>query len=1729
MNLKGKKLFAGIMLSIMTLCLLFSQKEVYAETGNFWVDINENKQATSTAYGVGNPTLTGGQHIWELLSYLSQTGTTTDNKKLYCVKAGVSATWNDSTKWNDPTQRRVNYTTGYNIKTGKTEINDLPNTQSVYKEIATGNYYKQILWIIDNMYIPGTGDGKSSAEDRKNLLNAAANFAGIDLTDSYYSDMPLSDDDIEVVQQLALWYYTNHDEQIYTYEEEINNALWIKNSVTGGSWKQLYTFNQDNGYGERKADQMDALYKYLIAMAEANKDEYVEKDSLNNDLNELKAPVTIAQNQITAENLNTNYYKVGPINITKNNDLPYSIDVTVKDGNGNQVSDISYVKADGTSVDINQLAFTNNQAVVYVKVPKTAGSKLDIDMNINYKTTNAILWFPGNSNLEQPIIEVTKQPHKDPVHFSTDEQEFDLSLRKFITKIEDSNGNSRDYSYATRVPALGDWTLDNGTTEIKSHVKTPLKVSKGDKVTYTIRIYNEGKLDGTATKITDYLPEGLEFISASQSTINNENGWSNPSGDGKTIVTEKLKNETIIAYDGTSNPAYKDVQIECKVIATNTEQSLKNIAEITEDYNASGVADRDSNPDNVNKDVNNYNPEAPTTGKGEQDDDDYEDLILKEFDLSLRKFITAIAPQGNMDEMYEVDTREPELDGSWGTGKDATTLNKQHRKDPLPVKSGDYVLYTIRVYNEGEIDGYASLIKDTFQDGLEFINSQDEAIKKYNGIWQIEQDGSITTDWLAKGKGKEDGYSEGDANYTANLIKALKTDNNGNVTISKTDPLNPDYRDVQVLLKVTESNESNRTLDNRAQIADDSDKDGNPVDDRDSTPNQWIDGEDDQDHDPVRLQSFDLALRKFISKVDGTEPAVSRDPNGNIDASELATGNETTAKYNHTKKPLQVNKDSKITYTIRVYNEGDVDGYASKITDHLPEYLEYIPANQSQVNTDYGWEISSDGRTATTSYLAPTDDTTVNKNEKIITARNGETLSYRYVEIECKIKDGAQVGTYLTNIAEISEYKDDKGETVNPDRDSTSNNVNLPSDTDLPGYKDDEIDSGKTYIPGQEDDDDFEKIVIVKKVDLALTKFITAVSSDANIEDGEYLTPDKKIGSKTNEYTRATVADTRGLKAGTSTNATYTEKKDIEPLVVGKNSYILYNIRVYNEGEVNVFAGEITDYLPENLEFVQGEFNTNYGWTAEGQTVKTNYLSKANGDDKILKAFDKENDDGAGSGLDYKDLPVLCKVSSNAPTGRKLINTAEITKYEDENGNTLPNDVDSTPENKQTKNVENREEDDDDYEVVILQNVDLALTKFITAISDDQNIEDGEYLTLNRNAWSETNPYTRQTKVDSTELKAGTSTDAVYTRVKDPLTVNKNSYVLYNIRVYNEGDVDVFAGEVTDYLPENLDFVNGDFNKQYGWSAQGQTIKTNYLSSENGKDKMLKAFDRAGDDNAGSGIDYKDLPILCQVNSKTPSNKELINTAEITKYEDENGKELPNDVDSTPENKKTKNDKIREEDDDDYEVVVVQDFDLSLIKYVSQVIVTEGGKTTTTNTKNTGNKATDIIPKVEVHKKKINSTTVKFVYTIKVTNEGDIEGYAKEITDYIPAGLKFVQADNPSWTTKGDGAIATNALADTLLKPGESAPVTVVFTWINGADNLNLKRNYAEISEDYNEYGVPDKDSTPNNKIENEDDIDYADVLLSIKTGKAVTYIFLVGAILIVLAGGIILIRKYVL
>ena len=301
--------------------------------------------------------------------------------------------------------------------------------------------------------------------------------------------------------------------------------------------------------------------------------------------------------------------------------------------------------------------------------------------------------------------------------------------------------------------------------------------------------------------------------------------------------------------------------------------------------------------------------------------------------------------------------------------------------------------------------------------------------------------------------------------------------------------------------------------------------------------------------------------------------------------------------------------------------------------------------------------------------------------------------------------------------------------------------------------------------------------------------------------------------------------------------------------------------------------------------------------------------------------------------------------------------------------------------------------------------------------------------------------------------------------------------------------------------------------------SEAVSIVTDYLSKDQEKtvgENLLKAFD-------GEKLDYKDVQVAFKVIEPNTSDRIIINKAQISKDTDKDGKDI-DDRDSTPDKW------VEGEDDQDIEKIKVQYFDLSLRKWVTQAIVIESDGTTTVT--ETGHKAEDdpeAIVKVDIKKKKLNSVTIKFKYSIRVTNEGNIAGYAKEIKDYIPDGLKFVAEDNPTWTVVDDKTIVTDSAKDILLKPGDSTEVEVVLTWINSQDNMKVMDNWAEISKDYNEYGSPDIDSTPNNRKPGEDDIDDAPVLVTVQTGQIQLYLGISFIVLVIVGTGVTLIKKFIL
>ena len=204
----------------------------------------------------------------------------------------------------------------------------------------------------------------------------------------------------------------------------------------------------------------------------------------------------------------------------------------------------------------------------------------------------------------------------------------------------------------------------------------------------------------------------------------------------------------------------------------------------------------------------------------------------------------------------------------------------------------------------------------------------------------------------------------------------------------------------------------------------------------------------------------------------------------------------------------------------------------------------------------------------------------------------------------------------------------------------------------------------------------------------------------------------------------------------------------------------------------------------------------------------------------------------------------------------------------------------------------------------------------------------------------------------------------------------------------------------------------------------------------------------------------------------------------------------------------------------DMGLVLNKKFDLKLDKFVSKITVQnkEGVKTY--------NYTDSTMAKVDITAKRMVGSTIVVEYKIKVTNEGNIAGYAKNIVDYLPKELKFNSDLNSTWYAGNDGYLYNTELAEQVINPGETKEISLILTKQISDSSSVIVNNLAEIYEDYNELGIKDIDSNIRNQAQGEDDMGSANVLITIKTGSVVTYTCITLISLIILGAGIYVIRK---
>ena len=1743
----------GIIIAIVAIiAFLLSYIISYANTGET-LHVNLTRlDTTGIGYGIGNAEQSSGNNavIWNITTHDANGAVSATQRNLYCVKANYGATWETA----GGPSTILDYNLSYDLQKDRTELlnkivdNGTDIDDVVKTLLSESGYYRELLWILDNSYIPGTTDKKEflksigieyDSELQAYVYNPISGYdysshvSGNSMMFGYSEEHLMTEADIKAVQRAAIWYYTNY-KQDPTNNEEFNNKErtdWLTITKDGTTYQQLSDYNKTTGEGPERFEQAQILYNYLIDAASNNKEMYTAANNYTVDGGVKVNTDGLSANAEGKYKLTTtrvgNNYVVGPIKIDKNGTVQYGITIEVTDQNGNKLN-YTYTDQNGNSLGTTDIkTLVGKDGGFYITVARANVEKVNVKIEVTQTTTKKTLWLKGTESTdkivlekEQPIVEVTRKEEKVPTEFESQPEEFDLALRKYITQVNGTNVAN------TRVPNIDLSTLQSGTTATYKHRKDPVVVNDKDEVAYTLAIYNEGNKAGYASEIVDQLPTGLVMASSTTSTVvskdkngNAKNTYTikyEPSANKITLTIDTNSAKSLSAYK-TGTLDWETIEIKCKVAQTPDTQNqiiLTNVAWISGAYDSESKTlittkgqDRDSEPQtkpNVNKN-NMQNYKGNETNKddladqnyfyqGEQDDDDFEKLVImpeeKIFDLALFKHIAAISKNQTIEDgEYVTDTGKK--DGTYLRAPVVTNIDKetgkitykQNDKEALIVEQGDYVLYTIRVYNEGEVNGYASKIKDTLPIGLEFVTENEE----YNGIWNLEgldSDGRqvVTTTWFAKGQGAELNAKEGDANYKANLLKALNKE--GEISDE-----NPDYLDAQVLCRVTERATSGRVLVNYAQISDDSDENGKKIDDIDSTPDNFVnpdrDFEDDEDFERIKLRTvgqYDLVLIKEDKDGKQLNSTAKFEVTTNGKTEEKTVTGKLTIAQNmpvdkdHLTDDIYVIKetqapdsycefDGTITITVSKKIKEDGSGYEKSMKYTVVD----SKGNDITNNKDANVYVNSDGNiyVEVKNYKEPD----IHKGVKDVTNQDsGYNADEKHLwVIESTLPNNIDEYKFYNIIDDIDYRLKFEGS------DSVSvkiGNTTLREGTDYrisytknPTGVQDKTKSGTLILTFIDLDNSIQASDRIKNNAGNKIK-VTFNTTFAKDENGKLLAA---MGEQINnqaklEYTN-TATDNKVVKE--------TERPEVHT-----GGVILYKYYLANGQKVSLEGAKFGIYKTEE----DAKNNKNVIMTAisdEKGLVK--FIGLQYGEDARDIESNKQSDETYKYDAD-KASTKYWVAEIEAPEGYyKYTDPIEVTISKD-----------SYNEEKVSYEVENTK-----------LNFDLALRKFITKVQDKDIT----------------------TRIPQPKIDGGKIT---YDHTKDPVVVHAGNTVIYTIRVYNEGNIDGYAKEIEDNIPEYLEYLPEEStNVEYMWKmydengeettdkSKAVSIRTSYLSKENGEDKLLKAFD-------GTTLNYKDVKVAFKVKDPNSNTTIITNKAQIFDDSDKNGDKIE-DIDSKP------GEWNDGEDDQDEEHVKVEYFDLALLKFVSKVIVIEDGKETISETGYNGHEDPEPVVKVDLHKKKLSDVTVKFGYGITIINEGDIPGYAKEITDYIPEGLKFEAADNPLWTDEGNNVISTKQLENTLLQPGETATVEVILTWINDPNNMGLKTNTAEISQDKNEYDVPDRDSTPDNRKEGEDDIDIAKVILAITTGTAKTYFMLITGLLVVVGVGIILIKKYVM
>lgn len=311
---------------------------------------------------------------------------------------------------------------------------------------------------------------------------------------------------------------------------------------------------------------------------------------------------------------------------------------------------------------------------------------------------------------------------------------YKVSLEKYVSKVTDKNGNN-ELSYDRSGKRYNAYAQDKTNIDNYNRYKkdNPVMVEKGDKVTYTIILKNEGEASIKIRELYDYYSlEGLKYSGIKGNVIVGEIMDEDYYGEsGKGVYKRRLSFRDPITLEA-GETTKLGITFDVELKNNTTRDNFCNVARVKDILNKNDIPVKDSDgPDN-------------------NTDEDW--IKLKEYKVSLEKYIEKVNDSLLPSNEAQREGKAEYLTYENGQYKDRTdndtqytvhnttkynnavTVVKENESDKVSVE------YKIKITNNGETNVYITEITDYLPDGIIYKGTRYDGGQYCTNIVKTETD-----------------------------------------------------------------------------------------------------------------------------------------------------------------------------------------------------------------------------------------------------------------------------------------------------------------------------------------------------------------------------------------------------------------------------------------------------------------------------------------------------------------------------------------------------------------------------------------------------------------------------------------------------------------------------------------------------------------------------------------------------------------------------------------------------------------------------------------------------------------------------------------------------------------------------------------------------------------------------------------------------------------------------